>query len=468
MKAKQIDLLLQIPVFVGAACLLMPVMFVLFSGTLHGWIWVMPPMTVLLMALGFFMQLLYGNRTGHRYRLRGDGDEAGFSVAHAFVPVCAALILSGLSFFLFRELYYQITIRTTVLYQIASPYPILSAAGMFLAMLAGIVLWFYPLDRLVGINMVVPFCSCAAGLALLMMFTGGVFSVIMTLSFFLFVISMLLLLNQSYITRGYRGSVVSVITPEARLYNMRLVLYMLVAVVLVSALVYTVLSGLGSLFKMLLFTTVYQFLSRGGSTEDVTYYDSADVSGDFTKAVFNNSPKAQVLFYIFLLILVMFVLFVVFRRLREIFAGIGAWIKSIIEFWLVAKTFWVSEEIEILNYVDEETKLQDAAVRDYHAMADKSNTYEAFLSRLNALPTMEEKLGFAYAMMLRACRQAGIPLKTSDTPREAYEKLMHYEVSDAEELTDAFELVKYAEQDLGERTPAAIRSICAVVKKYMY
>jgi len=335
-------------------------------------------------------------------------------------------------------------------------------------MLVGIVLWFYPLDRLVGINMVVPFCSCAAGLALLMMFTGGVFSVIMTLSFFLFVISMLLLLNQSYITRGYRGSVVSVITPEARLYNMRLVLYMLAAVVVAAALVYTILSGLGSLFKMLLFTTVYQFLARGGSTEDVTYYDAADVSGDFTKAVFNNSPKAQVLFYIFLLILVMFVLLVVFRRLREIFAGIGAWIKSIIEFWLVAKTFWVSEEIEILNYVDEETKLQDASIRDYHAMADKSNTYEAFLSRLNALPTMEEKLGFAYAMMLRACRQAGIPLKTSDTPREAYEKLMHYDVSDAEELTDAFELVKYAEQDLGERTPAAIRSICAVVKKYMY
>jgi hypothetical protein len=162
------------------------------------------------------------------------------------------------------------------------------------------------------------------------------------------------------------------------------------------------------------------------------------------------------------------VFFVVFRRLREFFAGIGAWIKSIIEFWLVAKTFWISEEIEILNYVDEETKLQDASVRDYHAMAEKSRSYDAFLARLNALPTMEEKLGFAYAMMLRACRQAGIPLKTSDTPREAYEKLVQYDINDAQELTDAFELVKYAERELGERTPAAIRSICAVVKKYMY
>ena len=101
-------------------------------------------------------------------------------------------------------------------------------------------------------------------------------------------------------------------------------------------------------------------------------------------------------------------------------------------------------------------------------MAERAQTYEDFLARLNALATMDEKMSFAYSMMLRACRKAGIQLKTSDTPRQACEKLRRFDIPDSEELTAAFELVKYAEQDLGERTADAVRAMCAVVKKYMF
>jgi len=101
-------------------------------------------------------------------------------------------------------------------------------------------------------------------------------------------------------------------------------------------------------------------------------------------------------------------------------------------------------------------------------MADRSRSYEDFLSQLNSLPAMEEKMSFAYSVMLRACRKAGIQLKTSDTPREACEKLRRFDISDAEELTEAFELVKYAEQNLGERAADAVRAMCAVVKKYLF
>ena len=112
--------------------------------------------------------------------------------------------------------------------------------------------------------------------------------------------------------------------------------------------------------------------------------------------------------------------------------------------------------------------MQKAAVRDYHAMAASTATYEDFIAKLNALSDMGERMSFAYSMMLRACRKAGIQLKTSDTPREACEKIRRFDIQESEELTEAFELVKYAEQDLGSRTPEAIRTMCAIVKKYMF
>ncbi len=471
MKSKHIDRLVQLLLFAAVSCALTPVMYFFFSGTLRGWIWLMPLLICLLLYAGFGMQLAYGRRFGYRHSLNGVNlsiGDSGFRTSMAALPIAAALLFSALTVFLYSEIYYHTTIVSTDLYRIDSPFPMMAAVGTFICLLTGIVLWFYPLEKIVNIRLVVPLGACSAALIIAIMISGTVFSVLSSICFFVLFVCVILLLNQSYIARSYRGSVVSVMTPEARLYNMRLMLYMIGAVAAAGALIYVILSGGATLGLMILFTTLYQLLNQSEYSEEVQYHDPDLAAGEFRKSVFRGSPAAEFVFYIFLVILVLFIIFVVFRRLREIAAGIGAWINEVISFWVIAKSFWVPTEIEILNYTDEETKLQDAAIRDYHAMAERAQTYEDFLARLNALPTMDEKMSFAYSMMLRACRKAGIQLKTSDTPRQACEKLRRFDIADSEELTAAFELVKYAEQDLGERTAEAIQAMCAVVKKYMF
>jgi hypothetical protein len=103
-------------------------------------------------------------------------------------------------------------------------------------------------------------------------------------------------------------------------------------------------------------------------------------------------------------------------------------------------------------------------------MAEDTDSYRAFMTRLGKLKTYDEQLCYAYAVLIRMYKKMNISIKHSDTPRET-EKKVKNALSDAEisKITADFEAVRYAEQDPGEAEAAEILSnICNAVKRYMY
>ena len=482
MKHTHLDRIMLGMVFLAASCAFVPIMYPFFVGTWGKWIPLLPLFNVMFVLGGYALQSVYARRIG-LVRLIGTGKtditDRGFVPSAAALPILCAALVSFCSIFLYKELYYQIAIRSTVLYKMDSITPHLTAIGTFVMILVGIVLWFYPPEKLINMRLLgVVFAGTVILICVLLFFGGeSVFAamskesalpVMSTICYFIFFACLLYLLNQVYITRNYRGAVASVITPEARMFNMLLITCLIGLGLTALGVIYLLLAGAGMFGRMILFFFLYQVLRGNGSEKIQSEFVTFDAGGEMASYVFNDSPIGAWALYIFLIMLMLVFVFIFCRKARAIFAAISAWIAEVISFWVVAKSFWETTEIEILNYTDEETKLQKAAVRDYTAMASSSASYEDFLTRLNGLSDMGEKMSFAYSMMLRACRKAGIQLKTSDTPREACEKIRRFDIEEAQELTEVFELVKYAEQDMGDRTPEAIRSMCAVIKKYMF
>ena len=103
-------------------------------------------------------------------------------------------------------------------------------------------------------------------------------------------------------------------------------------------------------------------------------------------------------------------------------------------------------------------------------MAEDTDSYRAFMTRLGKLKTYDEQLCYAYAVLIRMYKRLNISLRHSDTPREM-EKKVRNALSDEEisRITADFEAVRYAEREPDDAEAAAILdTICNAVKRYMY
>lgn len=471
MKQRHFDIFCQALVFAAAASILTPLELLLFSGVLWN-AWLLPGICAVLILLGYLMQALCGRIAGRRRLLEPESasyeQEGGFRLSYAAVPTLISAVLSALSLPLFREMYYYRVLDTYASYQPDSPFPYMAAIGMFLALLAGVALWFYPPEKLIGARYFLSSCVAIILLLAVMAVSGMSFGILGALCFAVFTVSSIILLNQTYISRDYHGTV-SVITPQARLYNLRLILLLLGGAVILFALSATVIAGIVTLARMIFFSVLYQLLRDDSDTVD-RYLDPEVAGADFHRAVFRDSPWLNTAFYIFVLLVVLFVFWFLFRRsslLRNALAAIRKWIADFISFWMVAKEMWTVTPVEILNYKDETTQLQNASIRDYTAMAERTDLYEDFLRRVRTLPDVDAQLTFAYLTMLRALRKKNIPLKISDTPRECCEKIRRSDAADVAEITDALEQIKYAQEDPARRGEDTLRAVCRIVKKYL-
>ena len=128
------------------------------------------------------------------------------------------------------------------------------------------------------------------------------------------------------------------------------------------------------------------------------------------------------------------------------------------------------EEEDSLNYKDEVKKLQNAGIRDYRAMAESTDSYRLFLTRLGRLKTYDEQLCYAYAVLLKMYRKMNVALKTSDTPRQVQGKVERaLTQTEIEQITKDFERVRYASEEPDDTEAAVIlNNICSTVKRYMY
>ena len=419
---------------------------------------------------GYGMQVLYAKMAGaYRYRNRyesGTGSGRRFTVAASAGPVAVSLLLSFFASCLFEYLFrLRYEAGLTDAYNLDSPLPFLGAVGMFLALLSGIVLWFYPPERLASVRVVVT--------AVVLFFIAGLFfggSTLIVGSLVVFSVCMVLILNQSHISRSFRGSVVCVLTGEARLYNTKLTLLFLGSMLLVAFGLAVVFGGLWSVLRGALYVFLYNVLRAEESKEVQQYYDAELAAGEFRRAVYGGSAFLEIASYIVLALMAVLLLWMITRKqnvVKTLLERIRRWIEDVIAFWTMAGEMFKLEKPEILNYKDERKKIQRAAVRDYHEMAENTDTYANYTSRLEKLPTMDEKIGYAYRMLIRVCRSRNIPIKLSDTPREAKAKIHRADIADVDSITDVLELVKYAQKDPGEQGDLCIRSISEIVKKYL-
>ncbi len=436
----------------------------------------------LLLSVGFFflgygMQWLYATLGGvRRYRrpgMTGDDGMQRFSVPAAAGPIGVSLLLSVGGYFLFSYLFERRAMRESLpYYNIDSPLPYLAAAGMFAGLLLGIVLWFYPPEKLASYRVVL-FSVVGAALFSLLSLLAGENAYITTCSvcFVILMVCVLLLVNQAHISQGYRGAVVCRLTSEDRLYNSRLILFMVVLILFVALLCGIAAGGFVSLVRAGMFVVLAVLLKEDESGEHRYFHEPDLPAGEFRHMVFQGSPLMEIGFYLFLIGGIVLLLFVLLRRqniVREMLARIRRFIEDIIAFFATAKLMWTEyEPEETLNYTDERQKIQKAAVREYEEMAAQTRTYERFLEQLHTLRDTDARMGYAYMMLIRVCRQQNVPLKTSDTPREVQEKLRRAGVADLREITGVLELVKYAQLDMGQRGSETVEAICGIVKKYL-
>ncbi|MBQ8369396.1 MAG: DUF4129 domain-containing protein [Clostridia bacterium] len=487
-----------------AISMMMVPLFIMLTGQLFpGDPWVCVVFAVLSTFLGYGIQAVMAKSAGKRPSRDGFSDVAEGTVgSFSFTNAAPALLIIAVSavagFFLFDWLIQLRFSFGNLVYQgnviaYTPVYTIMATLAYLTAVIGGCVIWFYPMEQLANVYFLVTCCVLFyaelffSTLMLAPLFSAGfsVFadaSLIMTigLPFLVFTVCMLLIFNQSNLQTRYRGSVVSVITPSARFYNMGLVMVMMLCVLLMTVICYITLSGIWLIIRMILFIIAFRwFYGRGTPESDNKVYEYVD-SDEAGQMMQRNvmSPENQYLIAVFaLLALAALALYIGARTgyLQKLMARLREWLRDLLDTFRIGRDIFRGadsglESNEIYNYKDEKKLIQNAAIRDFQAMAATTDTYKLFMLRLQRLKSYEEQLCYAYAVLLRMYKKLNISLHIADTPREVEGKVVRtLPESEIREITADFERIRYAEEELSDSEAATVLNrICGVVKRYMF
>jgi hypothetical protein len=468
------------------ASLMIPLAYLFFYLPVPNMNFVYPAVIIAAILIGYGMQLLFARITGHKnMALKNiytyEDENVGFHSYQAIFPVIMAVVIAVFVLNFTSAYLREYSIQNPAeYYDEFSAIPFTVALVTFVSMFLGIVIWFFPPHYLARPRVFFP---CL-----------GVFGVLFALGHYVvsdpqemwlicgsgFFCGAIILMNQTYIQKTFRGSVVSIITPKARLFNLRLVVLLIVMIVVLFFLLSVIFTGLGILIKMLFFFILYATLEETVFTGE-EYYESSEQAMAFQAAVFGRrneeAAQNQLFFAIFVsLIVIAFSIFMLRKKInfKQIFAKLEAWFALIAAFLSLAYDFniKVPQRGRFVNYRDEETKLQDAKISEYNK-AKPADGYKDFRTQLSKLKTYDEKLGYAYKTLIAVYQKMHIKIKGSDTPREAEGKIRHsVETQEINEITQVLEQVKYAEIDLSsqnkEKAEEIINKISAIIKKYMY
>lgn len=494
MNARFYDRLFNLVALAAVAMLTVPLFLIFLGGTIPFSGPILSAFAVLSTAAGYGLQWGFAKLTGKTASRDGYDDPTRgvlgkFRFSYAFVPMLTALLLSVGVFFLYNTIVMRMYVDAVFLenglfvhYTIL--YPLCAAVLFFIAALSGCIVWFYPVERLTNLYLLMGACVLFFLESVFLSVTARATQINsanfvrlnLGIPFFIFFLCVLVIYNQSNLQKKYRGSVVSVITSSERRYNLLLVLLMTVLFAVVMAVVYVMLMGLSVLLRMLLFVVLYHLFhgQEGGGPlgRNYEYYDSDEASNYLRRDVM--SPENQYLMAVFFLMAFFIALFLLGWRtglLKKLWLKIRDFIETVlIGIGIFRISFDPNEADGIYNYKDEKRQIQKAGIRDYHEMADDTDTYRAFMTRLGRLKTYDEQLCYAYAVLIRMYKKLNIALKSSDTPREMEKKVKHA-LSDEEisKITADFEAVRYAEREPDDAEAAAILNvICSAVKRYMY
>lgn len=473
---------------VAVAMMTVPFALMLLNGTFPYSSAILPVIAILSTVCGYIMQNAFAKGTHKKASTDGfgsfeEGIVAGFSMKYAGIPIFISLILSVVSIFLFNSVMQSLW-KANVIDYTSSIYGILMGTIILASAVSGCAIWFYPLERLANVYLLLASAAIffiEFALALLTGQPGSNTLTILGIVFAVYLICMMIIFNQNSLQQKYRGSVVSVMTASARMYNLFLVLMLFLCLLVVFAFCYVMISGLYLLGKMLLILVLYKFF-YGVTNPESEYDEFAYLEGDeaadlFMKNAMMDQGDRILLSYFFVGSLTLAAIIVGLRTgiLQKAFRAVKTWlIDFFMTMFIGAGIFKISfdpsEEDPIYNYKDEKKRLQNADIHDFEKLADSTDSYKLFLQRLGRLKTYDEQLCYAYVMLIRMYKNMNIPLKLSDTPREVEKKVSRtLTPEEIEQITKDFESIRYAEVQKSDTEAAAIlNNLCNTIKRYLY
>lgn len=454
-------------------------------------VYLIPLLTLTAVFLGFFLQTVYSGLLGKHAST--DGLERNgatlyrFRFADAVLPVAAAFLIAFAAGILFdRYLLHIYKTGAMPVYYESSLYPILAAILCFTAVLCGIVLWFYPMERLMSIYFLIGSfavlfvaytLTAITGVPVIRTLAPGYYAPCM-IGYF---ITATVLYNQRYLSQSCRGSVVAVIRPEDRMFNIGLVFCLFGLLIISLGIWYTMIRGIYILLRSLIMIVLFRTFYGSSDENDVYRRNYGYVTGEEAqKMVFRgNTGDNNILYVFFFLVICIIIVTILVRsgKLKEIWHAIAAWVMEFFDAVRIgAHLFRISfdpdaEDEEDVNFKDEKKKLQNAAIRNYSDMAEKTDSYKQFLSRLSRLPDAGEQVAYAYTVLVRMYREGSIPLKSADTPREIAWKVKNGTTDGMaiEEITAAFESIRYANKDVDTaKAQAVLTEMCSIIKRYLF
>ncbi len=485
---KVMDRLLSFVSLIGAAMFTVPLSILLFGALFPYSTIIMPVFSVLFTVMGYTLMNLYARIIHKRasedgFGLVSEGVFNGFRLKYC-APVALLLLILTLPASMLFDYIMRSLMLNAVIFDYTSFNQIEFAVVFFTSALIGTVIWFYPVQKLSNIHVLIG-GSCIYIIETFMAFFisksfGAGFSVLnLALPFVVFNICLLLIFNQSNLQKQYKSTIVSEISPYARLYNFYLVIVVILIFIVVCALVYVVLSGL----SMILFSVIYVLLktalrnSAEGEIVEYEYVDSDEAMADFQKDVLKNGGAPMLNAFWALAAVAAFMIIVIKTGLlKKWFTAVRQWLYDafytvIVGIDLMRAADSGEDEADAeYNYKDEKKRLQKSLVRDYDKMADETDTYKQFMTRLSRLKNYDEQLSYAYKVLLKTYKKMNVALKQSDTPREVEGKVVRVMTTDTiNKITSDFERIKYAEITPNEREAAAVlENICGEIKRCLY
>lgn len=480
---KLIDRMLGFVSLIGASMFAIPLSVLLLGSSFEGAAIIIPVLSLAFSFFGFFLQNLNAKLQNKRASEDGfsslkDGVLEGFKPIYSAIPIALLIILS-VPILLIYDKSMQMLFAKGIMDRYDFIYTVFFAIIYLFSSITGVVIWFYPVQRLSNIYVLLAGASIFYVETFFVVLNKSMYSsTVIALPLIVFTVCILLIFNQSNLQRQYRGSVVSVMTPSSRLYNVFLVFVLFLMFLAVAYIVYVLLSGLWIILKSILYIILFRIFhtTTTNGSDEYEYVDSDEARSKFERDVVSNENANLLGVFIFIVAVFAFV-YIGIRKgfLIKFFNKIREWIREVISTYLIGReifknSFDPNEEDEFLNYKDEKKKIQNAAIRDYDSMAEATDDYKTFIRELGKLHDYNEQLCYAYSVLLKIYKKKSIAIKISDTPREVKGKVER-SVNEGviAEITSDFEQLRYAEKDVTDSEAAEIlENICAEIKRYMY
>ncbi|MGN1347104.1 MAG: hypothetical protein ACI4V1_09980, partial [Eubacteriales bacterium] len=338
MMNKLFDRIFHLVALTAVAMMTVPFALMLLDGKFPDSSVLLPAIAVLSTFFGYAVQNAVA-KAAHKKASRDgygslqEGILEGFSLKYAGIPLTLFLLFSAAVLFLF-DAYMQALCDAHIIAYTNIIYGILMAVIVFVSAAAGCMIWFYPIERLANVYILLGSAAIffiEFALALLTSQPGMNTVFILGLAFAVYLVCMMVIFNQNSLQQKYRGSVVSVMTPAARMYNLFLVFLLLLCLLAVFAVTYVVLSGLYLLGRLLLyyvlFRAFYGYTNPASEYSDYAVLDGEEAAAMFMKGAMSEDERI-LLSYFFVGTLTLIAVLVALRLgiLQKAYRAVKTWI----------------------------------------------------------------------------------------------------------------------------------------------